>query len=214
MSKSNLLSLLSVAALSLGLSIPAAAVTITVGGSAPAGSAGITFGAGNTATGGGVTSSSFTGGAATANTSTVNLALDPLPAGNTSYFAYTPQNPVGTITLNFTGGISDLSLLWGSPDGSNQITFSGPSGSVTVTATSAAGSGLVLNAQTSQFVNIALGGTYTSATFSSGINSFEFANVADVAAAAAASPEPASIALLAGGLLAIGAGAIRRRKTN
>jgi hypothetical protein len=51
-------------------------------------------------------------------------------------------------------------------------------------------------------------GVWDSVKFTSSQNSFEFADIQVVP-----SPEPASMALLAGGLLAIGAGAIRRRKS-
>ena len=54
------------------------------------------------------------------------------------------------------------------------------------------------------------GAPWTSVTWTTGGAAFEFDNVAT--ATATATPEPMSIFLAASGLLAIGAGAIRRRK--
>jgi hypothetical protein len=202
MSKTILYSLLT-----MGLAVSAGATTVTLGGAAPAGSTAVTFGPTLAATSPGVWTG--TTGAGTANTSVANTYLDPLPGAG--YYAYTEQG--STITATFAGGITSFDLLWGSPDAVNTITFSGPGGSVSYSPGVGLLAGLVptdTNASTSMVLFTATPGVdWTSVSFTSGINSFEFGQVAFVAAA---SPEPASIALLAGGFLAIGAGALRKKR--
>jgi hypothetical protein len=207
MSKSNLFSFFSVAALSLGLAISAGATTVTIGATAPATAVTSVFGPVLTATTPG--SWSGTAGTGTANVAVVNSYLDPL--AGPGYFAYAQAG--NTITANFSAGITSLDLLWGSPDTYNTLTFyTGLNGTGT-SESFVPGSGALAALPATQ-----VGGTlvlFTSTTgpwqsvkFTSSQNSFEFANILVVPA-----PEPASIALLAGGLLAIGAGAIRRRKS-
>ncbi len=204
--KSTIFSLVSTATLSLGLSLTAGATTVTVGGAAPAGYTSTTFGPGDSATPGTWT---FHTGSATANTSVGNQYLDPL--SNNSYYAYAKGG--SSITVDYANGISALDLLWGSPDSYNTITFTNSHGaSVSFTP----GQGL-LSALTptgtnagSQMVDfVASPGTvWDSVTFSSTTNAFEFAEVSTLAAP---TPEPATMALLAGGLVALGV--IRRRKS-
>jgi len=138
--------------------------------------------------------------------SLTNFYLDPLPS--TGYYVYAEAG--ATVTLGYSAGVTSFSLLWGSPDGSNDITFSGPGISASYTGAQLVADGLVTNSQTSQFVSFTGLGDVTSISFTSGQNSFEFGDIATVATP---SPEPASIALLAGGLLAVGFGAARRRKS-
>ena len=206
MSKKSFYSLISAAALSLGLTIPAGAtVTATVSSTLPAGYATQNFGATlASSTNLGATYTS-TGVAGTASTSVVNAYTDPFSGAGT--FAYAEAG--GSVTATLGSGITTLALLWGSPDTYNTISFN-KDGSFT--PGSGILSGLNPNQATSQYVIFSGLTGDTSITFSSSANSFEFDTL--VPSAVTPSPEPASIALLAGGLLAIGAGAIRRRKSN
>jgi hypothetical protein len=203
MSKTLLYSLLT-----MGLAVSAGATTVTLGAAAPAGSMAVTFGATLAATSPGVWTG--TANAGTSNTSVTNAYLDPLPGAG--YYAYTESG--ASITASFAGGITSFELLWGSPDAVNTITFSGPSGSVSFNPGSGLLAGLTptdTNAGTMSVLFTATPGVdWTSVSFTSGINSFEFGQVAIVAAP---TPEPATMALLAGGFLAIGAGALRKRKS-
>jgi len=208
MSNSSIFCLFSVAALSLGLTISASATTVTIGASAPSTAVTVTFGSTLATTTPG--SWSGTAGAGTANTSVVYSYLDPL--STSGYFAYAEAG--SSITANFAGGITSLDLLWGSPDAFNTVTlYSGLNGTGTAesyTPGSGALAGLAATQSGASLVLFSTTGVWDSITFTSSENSFEFG---DVAVVAAPLPEPASMALLAGGLLAIGAGAIRRRKS-
>jgi hypothetical protein len=206
MSKSSLFSCFSVAALSLGLTISAGATTITIGASAPAQAVNTVFGATLSATTPGTWAG--TSGAGTANATVVNSYVDPL--STPGYFAYAEAG--NTITANFATGITSLALLWGSPDTYNTITFYSGLNETGTAVSYSPGTGALAGLTPSQVgateVDFTSGsGSWGSVSFTSSQNSFEFANVAVVP-----SPEPASIALLASGLLAIGAGVARRRK--
>ena len=125
------------------------------------------------------------------------------------------------IQLSFSGARSYLGLLWGSVDGFNTLDFY--SGSTLVGQLT--GNDIVANAngdqgwQGSRFVNVDLtaGHSFDRIVASSPSPSFEFATVADSASAqdiagtASPVPEPASAALIGGGLLALAAFAARRR---
>ena len=204
MSKS-FFSLFSVAALSLGLTIPAGATTVLVGGAAPVGAVATVFGTSLALSSPGIWTG--TAGTGTANASVLNSYTDPL---NSGYFAYAESG--STVTATFTGGITSLDLLWGSPDTFNTITFNSANGSKSYSPGVGALSGLTATQTGGTMVlfTATSGTVWTSVDFTSSTNSFEFGQVSTVAAPA---PEPASIALLGGGLLAIGAGAIRRRKS-
>jgi hypothetical protein len=56
------------------------------------------------------------------------------------------------------------------------------------------------------------GTNWTSVIFTSSLAAFEFDDVSTLPVPTAPSPEPASLSLLAGGLLAIGVGSFRRRR--
>jgi hypothetical protein len=197
--------------IALGLALGAGATTVSVGVAAPAGSSAVTFGSSLAATSPGVWTA--TAGAGTADTSVTALYLDPL--SDSSYFAYTEG--ASSITASYAGGITSFDLLWGSPDAFNTITFSGPGGTESYSPGSGLLAGLIpnnSNAGTMAVLFTATPGTdWTSVMFTSSLNSFEFGEVSFVAAATSSSPspEPASIALLAGGFLAIGA--LRKRKS-
>jgi len=208
MSKSKMFSFVSAALLSLGLTIPGGATTVTIGASAPTTAFNSIFGPSLTATTPGVWSGTYFTG--TANTSVINQYLDPL-AGS-GYYAYAQQG--NTVSANFAGGIDLLSMLWGSPDSYNTITFYSGMNETGTSESYTPGMGLLSGLTPTQtggsVVTFSTTGVWDSVTFYSAGNTFEFALGTPVAPVS--TPEPASIALMAGGLLAIGAGALRRRK--
>ncbi len=189
------------------LTVSATATNVTIGASAPTTAFSSIFGSSLAATAPGVwTGTYFTG---TANTSVINDYLDPL-AGS-GYYAYAEQG--NSITASFAGGINSLNLLWGSPDAYNTISFySGLNGTGT-SETYSPGSGLLSSLIPSQMggsvVSFTTTGVWESVIFASSGNTFEFAASTPTILMA---PEPASMALLGGGLLAIGAGSWRRRR--
>lgn len=197
MSKSSLFSLFSIAALSLGLSISAGATTITTSAGPGSGlinfdptSTGFTF-SGNA----GIVSGSVSGAYAA-------------PAGDATNYAFVGTG--GTATYTNAAGFNTFGLYWGSPDQYNTIKL------VSAGGTEVYGNGGTALSFTpgfqgnpDKYVTFSGSTVWTSVIFTSATAAFEFDNVS---ASTAATPEPASIALLAGGLLAIGAGAIRRRK--
>lgn len=207
MSRIILLSLLS-----LGVAVVAGATTVTLGAAAPSGFTTVTFGSTLAATSPGVWTA--TAGAGTANTSVTDDYLDPL--SGPGYFAY--AEGASTITASFAGGITSFDLLWGSPDTFNTIVFSGPGGSASYIPGSGLLAGLIPNDSSAGAMSVLFtatpGSYWTSVMLTSSLNSFEFGQVAFLAATTATpSPEPASIALLAGSFLAVGAGAFRKRRS-
>lgn len=203
MSKASLFSFLSVAAMSLALAVPGTATTITItpGPSSPL-SGGTTFTFDSGAVPAGWTFS--TSGSGIAATSTPNVAAE--PSNDTTPFAYVGTGGTITYTSPNSAGFTSIGLDWGSPDTFNTLVLSNASTSITLVPGSGLLAGLNPNQATAEYVTIS-GGAWTTATFTSASAAFEFDNVT---IGGTATPEPASIALLAGGL--IGVGFLRRRK--
>lgn len=120
----------------------------------------------------------------------------------------------GSITASFPSPISYLGLYWGSPDSYNVIVFTDTDG---VQTTYVAGTSPLVE-QTpnglpvlSQYVNFFdTGAPWVSVTFESQFDSFEFDNVATLAAQAI--PEPSSVGLTLLAMLALGTRFRRRNR--
>ena len=202
MSKPKLYTLLSVAALSLGITMTASATTVSVT-SGPFVDIG-TFNSGTMPSG--WTASGPYAGVVSGSVYNVNLA----PTGDTTPYAWV--GPQSVITAAYSAPISYFGLYWGSEDSYNAIAFTDTNGVTTKYGFNGISiPGLTYDGMTSNYVSFTdTGAAWKTVTFTSGALAFEFDDVTTTAA----TPEPASIALLAGGLLAIGAGAVRRRKSN
>jgi hypothetical protein len=209
MSKTNLFSFLSVAALSFGLSIPAGATTVTVEHGVLTSSTGLPTADFST----GVlpsnfTDSSFSAGLVTGTSPFFYIA----PVGISGYYGWVDEG--GFMTETFSSPVNYFGLDWGTPDQYNSLTFTDTMGNTITYVASGAGiqiPGLtpLVYGNADAYVNFYdTGNDWVSVTWGSNPEAFEFANV--TAGMLTMSPEPTSVALLAGGLLVIG-GALRRR---
>lgn len=115
---------------------------------------------------------------------------------------YTAIEAGGSATYNFAAGASGLSLLWGSPDSYNTLTFySGLNGTGT-DLFSITGSALDLQSMGHDFVDFMMSdGDFESVVLTTSANAFEFADLQDAPADA---PLPATLPLFLGGLVGLG----------
>jgi hypothetical protein len=114
----------------------------------------------------------------------------------------------GSATYNFAQGATGLSLLWGSPDSYNTLTFySGLNGTGT-NLFSITGSALDPQSLGHDLVDFMMsGGIFDSVVLTTSENAFEFADLQD---APASTPLPATLPLFAGGLAGLGLLMLRR----
>ena len=123
------------------------------------------------------------------------------------YFAVGPDNPQNPSILEFSRNQSSLSFLWGSPDTYNSLTFyldgaqvGGPFNQTDLDPP------LTPTSPQSSNVYVTFNGEFDEVQFeSSPNNAFEFSNISSTPV-----PAPAGMALLGGGLLAMGL--MRRRR--
>jgi hypothetical protein len=210
----NKFSFFSSLALALALVSQASATTVTLGGTLVAGEGVESSVAGaHTTTFDGLTA--LPAGFVAQNTTPVV----PISSGSSTNVYLTPTGDTSTYLTTGTGVILDYAIpagstyfgfYWGSVDTYNTFEIDQSNGhnlQITGATLESMFPSINVNGNNSYFVNVYAdpGTTFTSAGFASSVNSFELDNVAT------ATPEPASIALLAGGLLAI-AGTLRRRK--
>jgi hypothetical protein len=208
-------SLFSSLALALALASQASATTVTLGGTLVAGEGVESSVAGaHTTTFDGLTA--LPAGFVAQGT---NPAV-PLANGSSTNVYLTPTGDTSTYLTTGTGFILDYAIpagstyfgfYWGSVDTYNTFEIDQSNGKdfqLTGANLQSMFPSINVNGNNSYFVNVYAdaGTTFTSAGFASSINSLEADNIAT------ATPEPASLALLAGGLLVVAGVARRRRK--
>jgi hypothetical protein len=130
-----------------------------------------------------------------------------LPGYDGKNYSFTSVEGGGSATYNFANGASGLTLLWGSPDSYNTLTFyTGLNG--TGQSFSITGSALDIQTYGHDFVDFTSNEAFESVVFSSTTNAFEFGDLAD----APATPLPATLPLFAGGLAGLGLLLYRRTR--
>lgn len=137
--------------------------------------------------------SSTDGTVVTPTGSMTNEYASPFSDDTSQYVAV--QN--GSATYNLSG--NTLSLVFGSPDGYNLISFLNSSGTAFDFFQPGVDSGAGLSSGTNYFVTIQATGTFSAVQFSSGTPAFEFSNVA-----VSSVPLPASAPMFGAALLALG----------
>jgi PEP-CTERM motif len=126
---------------------------------------------------------------------------DLAPAGDTTNFVFAQEG--GSVTVDFTTGLSSVTIFWGSPDTFNTLTLGNGdviTGSEVATALGFSADGSDAN---SRWVTISDSSSFKSFTASSSSPAFEF----DMAGAV---PEPSTWAMLMLGFTGLGYAAFRR----
>jgi len=210
----NKFSFFSSLALAMALVSQANATTITLGGttvagqgveSSVSGATTMTFN-GLTALPAGFVAQGATPAAGLATGNLSNVFLE--PTGDTSTYLTTGTGFI--LDYAIPAGSTYFGFYWGSTDIYNTFQINESNGSdlqITGSTLASMFPGINVNGNNSYFVNLYAdaGTTFTSAGFASSNYAFEVDNIAT------ATPEPASIAMLAGGLLVV-AGSLRRRR--
>lgn len=125
---------------------------------------------------------------------------------------------LGTITFTFSTPQTSIAVLWGSIDTGNSLTFNDTgnfkvTGSAVQTAAGQIGGNGFQGAGGSAYVVVNTTTPFTTITATSTVPSFEFAALAASTARFTTSPEPTTLFLMGIGVVMIGFGAHRRRRT-
>jgi hypothetical protein len=148
----------------------------------------------------------YTGGFGSALTTDQNASADYLSTG------------IGTITITFATPQTSFALLWGSIDAGNSLSFNDASHfTVTGTMAQSAAAGFVgsgfLGPGGSAYVVVDTNTPFTTVTATSSIPSFEFIPLAaSTTPLDPPAPEPAGLAMMAGGVLVLAAYRLRATK--
>jgi hypothetical protein len=167
----------------------------------------------------GITWSLTGGSAATEKGSVANLYAAPLGMGTstTTGTTYMAVEGGGTETATWATSQTSLSIYWGSIDGSasNMNSFAVSVDGYTLTgadlvALGAWGNGSQTDPRANQLVTITGLAPFTSATFSSTANAFEFSLVPGITGVTGSTPEPSTWAMMMIGFAGLGYAAFRR----